>query len=400
MKIRTKSKAVFISFAISPLLFLGAVLTWQVFHVQLKQTLELQHEIVYRASMQISHFFDELKGELQLTNPNYKDLTSEQQYNSLSFILFNKNHFEDLTLLDSQGQERVRVSRTEFVTFKNLQDRSKNHEFLIPIQGQVFFAPIRFEKNTGEPFMKMAIPIYDAINRKTINYILVADVRLKKIWDVIAEIRIGTNGHAYAVDRDDRIVAHRNPSDVLRGMNFNVPSDGINTGQSNTLVVLASIMIPLGSQSLNIVAERPFREAFALAIQTTLIILILLVVVLVIVGSISVHVVRQITDPIEKLIDAAKSISKGDFSYKLDTSEIKDDELAILANAFDSMSTQLQNMIKTLEMNIEELTLSQSYVENIIQSMADSLVVINPDTTYAQLIRQPLRYYPMTSMSS
>ena len=47
--------------------------------------------------------------------------------------------------------------------------------------------------------------------------VAIADVNLKLIWDVIAEIRIGETGHAIVVDDSGRLIAHPDISRVLRG---------------------------------------------------------------------------------------------------------------------------------------------------------------------------------------
>src|SRR5262245_63090310 len=44
----------------------------------------------------------------------------------------------------------------------------------------------------------------------------VAEINLKLIWDVVSQIKVGTRGHAYVVDAQDRLIAHPDISLVLR----------------------------------------------------------------------------------------------------------------------------------------------------------------------------------------
>ena len=73
---------------------------------------------------------------------------------------------------------------------------------------------------------------------------------------------------------------------------------------------------------------------------------------------------ERITNPIIKLQEAAAKIGEGEFDTKV---EIKtQDELSILADAFNHMVKQLQ-----------DTTVSKTYLDNIISSLSDALIVLN-----------------------
>ena len=76
----------------------------------------------------------------------------------------------------------------------------------------------------------------------------------------------------------------------------------------------------------------------------------------------------RITKPITKLQEAATKIGEGDFDIQV---EIKTrDELRILADAFNRMTRKLQ-----------ETTVSKSYLDNIISSLSDALIVLTKNST-------------------
>jgi len=81
------------------------------------------------------------------------------------------------------------------------------------------------------------------------------------------------------------------------------------------------------------------------------------------------HIVR----PLKYLSKTAVKIGKGDFNQKI---EIKhtDDEIGELANSFNAMLGDLKNT-----------TVSKKFVENIIASMMNSLIVVYPDGTISQV---------------
>jgi PAS domain S-box-containing protein len=76
---------------------------------------------------------------------------------------------------------------------------------------------------------------------------------------------------------------------------------------------------------------------------------------------------ERITKPIIQLKDAAAKIGKGEFDTRVNIKT--SDELNILADAFNQMVGRLQ-----------ETTVSKSYLDNIIRSLSDALIVINNNT--------------------
>jgi two-component system, LuxR family, sensor kinase FixL len=82
-------------------------------------------------------------------------------------------------------------------------------------------------------------------------------------------------------------------------------------------------------------------------------------------GIMSLILARAITNPIARLKDAAIEISKGKLGYKAQV--VSKDEIGLLATAFNQMSTDLRDS-----------TVSKDYVDNIIASMIDTLIVLDP----------------------
>ena len=77
---------------------------------------------------------------------------------------------------------------------------------------------------------------------------------------------------------------------------------------------------------------------------------------------------NYLSKPLRQLTDAALKIGKGQLETRIDIQTR--DEVGILADAFNRMAADLS-----------KTTVSKTYVDNIIESMLDTLIVINPDTT-------------------
>lgn len=58
-------------------------------------------------------------------------------------------------------------------------------------------------------------------------------------------------------------------------------------------------------------------------------------------------IIKEITKPVNAIIEGFKMVSKGDMSYRINNKT--DDEFTLLANNFNEMSEQIENIIKELE---------------------------------------------------
>lgn len=81
---------------------------------------------------------------------------------------------------------------------------------------------------------------------------------------------------------------------------------------------------------------------------------------------------RRLTKPIAKLEQATRQISEGDLDVELEISS--SDEVGALSNAFNAMAGALK-----------QTTVSKDYVDNIVASMSEALVVISADRTIATI---------------
>jgi len=89
-------------------------------------------------------------------------------------------------------------------------------------------------------------------------------------------------------------------------------------------------------------------------------------VILIIVNFIAYFIARRMTYPLKELRKGVEVIGKGNLDYKV---EVKSrDEIGELAGAFNKMADDLQTT-----------TVSRDYVDNIIGSMLDALIVVDPE---------------------
>jgi nitrate/nitrite-specific signal transduction histidine kinase len=189
--------------------------------------------------------------------------------------------------------------------------------------------------------------------------VLVAEVRLKPVWDLLASLSLGQGSSAYIVDAQNRVVAHNNPSVVLRNTLFTIPAqNGINTGVNGTSVDLVTDRIKFGQQEFTVVTETPATEALAEVYKTELFLVALLIA-----GALGWYAARQIVHPIEALVKSAQAISAGDLSKQVEVT--RHDEIGNLAEAFNRMTSQLHELIGTLEQRVAARTKDLAIVAEV-----------------------------------
>jgi signal transduction histidine kinase len=333
----------FIGLAVVPLLLVGAIQQRQSTAVHSQEAIVLQREIAQRAAVQVDAFLHELESELHITVQveDLLDLDHDRQQIVLSKLQSYKDVFAEIALMNHRGQELTRVSRRARVAAADLGDRSQADEFLVAaFSDRTYTSPVWFDEEIGEPLMTIAVRITDARSGAA-SGVLTADVRLKAIWDLVAGIRVGETGNAYILGQSGQVIAHRNPSVVLRGTTFDLPErDGIQTGLSGTRVVLARTAVSFGEGMFTVVTERPVAEALAPAINQRNILLGIGVAGAVIVAVLGVFFARTITRPVEQLVKGAEEIGRGNLEHRVEVESR--DELGRLAHRFNRMVADLQ----------------------------------------------------------
>ncbi|MCX5804634.1 MAG: PAS domain S-box protein [Proteobacteria bacterium] len=76
--------------------------------------------------------------------------------------------------------------------------------------------------------------------------------------------------------------------------------------------------------------------------------------------------VKYFAQPIKEIINGTEIIGKGDLTYRIKVQP--KDELSLLTNSFNMMAEELQ-----------KTTVSKAYADNIMSTMIDALIVIDPD---------------------
>src|SRR5262245_33953157 len=375
-------------FFISVLLIGGGLITSGLVEIYFRylesreQLAAVQKEVATGAAVKIERFVQEihntLKGATKSREIAPKGLTTEFRFELEKLLLIAPAVTEALAL-DEKGAIRVQASRLRTVLPEAKRDLANASPFQTAKQGKSYFGPVHFVRGS-EPYMTIAVPI-ERFAGDVIG-VLQAEVNLKYIGDVVSAITVGKAGYAYAVTRTGELIAHPDISLVLQRRNVAVLEQVKAAFQSapgksapNAIVadniqgksVLTSFALIPGLDWA-VIIERPVEEAYetlyASMMRTATLFLIGLGMALIA----SWFLARRVVRPVRILSEGVERIGAGDLGYRLDLKT--GDEIEVLADEFNKMTTQLQESYSNLEQKVEDRT--RELTESLEQQTATS----------------------------
>src|SRR5947209_9302979 len=108
----------------------------------------------------------------------------------------------ELSQLDREGKEYLKVSRLAMDVVDSGTDYSKEAKFTETVAKKIYYGPV-YMRRESEPYMTlgMAGSRFDA-------GVSVVELNLTPMWDVVQQTKVGDHGLAYVVDTQGRIIAH------------------------------------------------------------------------------------------------------------------------------------------------------------------------------------------------
>src|SRR5437879_2858583 len=348
--------------------------------------IRIQHEQAEAAAAKIGQFVKEIESQLGWTTqlPWSAGSIEQRRFDALR-LLRQVPAITELAQHDATGKERLRVSRLAMDVGASGADLSNDPKFAEAVARKVYYGPVYFRRES-EPYMTLAI----AGTRRGAG-VSVAEVNLKRIRDVVSQIKVGERGHAYVVDAQGRLIAHPDISLVLRNTDMSKlaqvraarasasggagttdnPAETVQEAENIEGKKVLTAYAPVAPLGWLMFVELPAEEAYAplyAALQRLAFVLLGALGFAVLAGM---FLAGRMVGPIQVLQTGAARIGRGDLSQRI---AIKTgDELEALADQFNDMAGQLQESYAGLEKKVEQRTSELS--ESLDQQTATSEVL-------------------------
>ncbi|HKY09321.1 MAG TPA: GAF domain-containing protein [Candidatus Binatia bacterium] len=367
------------------LIMSGLIEIYYRYHESRDQLARLQKEIAAGAAYKIEHFVLEihniLKGATKSRDIAPKGLTADFRF-ELEKLLLIAPAVTEAMALNENGLIQVQASRLRTVLPDAKKDLSRSPPFQRAREGKSYYGPVYFVRGS-EPYMTIAVPI-ERFAGDVIG-VLQAEVNLKYIGDVVSSITIGKAGYAYAVTRAGELIAHPDISLVLQRRSVEslavVKSAFESSPGPNAVNAMVAANIQ-GKEVLSsfalikeldwaVIVDLPVEEAYEALYSSILRTSTLFLIGLGMSLIASFFLARRVVQPMRVLREGVERIGTGDLGYRL---ELKTgDEIEVLADEFNRMTSQLQESYANLEQKVEDRT--HELTESLAQQTATSEIL-------------------------
>src|ERR1700736_4688955 len=297
------------------------------------------------AAGKISAFLDDITDQLQWTvQLPWRDGIDERHRFDVLRLMRQVPAVVEVTLVDGAGVERLHVTRVDPDVVDSGIDRANDPAVLGARSGRIWYGPVTLHEGS-EPHMTIAVA-----GARAGHGVTIAEINLKRIWDVISAIHVGRSGDAFVLDHSGRLVAHPDISLVLRGdddpaaaslkelQRATIGGETADATDAQHRTVIAA-MAPIAGPDWMAFVEQPASEALTpirAALWRTGFLLLAGAVFAALLGYL---LARRMVGPIRLLEEGAERIGAGHFDHKIAIST--GDELERLAVRFNEMAGEL-----------------------------------------------------------
>ncbi|MEH7096292.1 cache domain-containing sensor histidine kinase [Neobacillus vireti] len=332
---------------------------------------------------------DQFVVESYLTN-TYLDNSSEV----LGVFLLSKNRSFVSTRIPYEGFNLENLS----LPYGEEHDLGEKVEIILPNQ-----ASLKFKGNP--PYILLMKQVTDVDNRKSLGTMFLA-VKISFIEDVLADLEKEKNAAMWVMDENGQVIFHTDSSKIgsviTEVKDYPIENGSFQTGtaQERTLIsinksarhkwiLVHSIPLKHLTMGTNMVRNVTILAFFTLVIITSLI---------------SVFLAWSVTKPIKKLGRIMQEVEEGNLSVSIPVHS--KDEVGVLAQSFDSMLTEIRDLIqknysieirqKNAELYALQSQINPHFMYNTLQTISmavedgESETVVEMVTLLGRMLRYSL----------
>jgi beta-lactamase regulating signal transducer with metallopeptidase domain len=107
----------------------------------------------------------------------------------------------ELSQLDAEGKEFIKVSRLAMDVVGSGTDYSKEAKFTETVAKKTYYGPV-YMRRESEPYMTLGMA------GSRLAGVSVVELNLTPMWDIVRQTKVGDHGVAYVVDAEGHVIAH------------------------------------------------------------------------------------------------------------------------------------------------------------------------------------------------
>jgi putative methionine-R-sulfoxide reductase with GAF domain len=344
--------------------------------------------------------FVSIESAVEFANP--VTATDEARQTFMESLLGLHPAFQQFALLDGESRQLTGVSRLSQTLSPQFTLQLKDSAFT---KDQRFISPVYIDDSTSEPLIIMAIPVKNVLG--DVQGTLVTEVNLKFMWDLVDQLKVGEAGYAYVVDNQGNLIAFEDTARVLRGENVaHIPEvqeflDSPSSAGDITQEVISYTGLtgekvvgsyaPLGTPQWAVFIEIPYDEAYAPVYRATALSIVAILVLAILAGLAGVILARRLAVPLIELTGTATRIADGELVLQAAVGGTQ--EIAALAMAFNTMTTQLRELIASLEQRVADRTKALATSTEVSRRLSTILDEKQLVTEVVEQMQSAFNYY-------
>jgi len=253
-------------------------------------------------------------------------------------------------------------------------------------------------RTTGQPALVVSTPIKNASGRIIGVGMFAAD--LTDLAEETQVSTVGERGFTFIVDANNQAVAHPDLTYTaeLRDMSEYPPVAALRKGETGLITFTdenGERWRAYGATLDNgwaIIAQRPESEILAPARQFQIVIITLMMAGGVIMLILALFTIRRTLQPIATLTNTISAIAAGDLNR---VAEVQSrDEIGTLANTFNTMTSQIRNLVGSLEQRVSDRTHDLELAAEVGRTATEKVTHLSEMLTEAaEMIRTRFELY-------
>lgn len=338
--LRFRLLVMFFGLTVGPILIIALISGRASYESFKAQQLDLFEQIAMSIEYRVLAIFDQAERDFWfLENNGIAQSGFQSQREQLQSLVLGSSLYQSASLVSIENSTITQASRTSVKLPGLFEELISSKLFVDTIRSKRSQVEVLFDATLHESIARLTLPIINPRNGR-VSDILFAELRLKSVRDTLVSVVLEQGREAYVIDDVGRVVAHQNPSIVLRGTVIGNRNSEFSKGLSGKVSVIHSNSGKLAKLGLQVVVEQPVEQAYQLIRDVLIDVIFISCIALLLAYVTWLYFNNKIVVPLNQLSKAAKNMSEGKYPKPLDETDV--DELNILLSSFNEMVVDLK----------------------------------------------------------